>query len=76
MNRELAEKLMDKLIESHKAIDSAERIAREIDDEKLREKIRMTLAKAASDIYVDAMCGILFFYPDLEPYPSTEENEQ
>lgn len=75
MNREIAEKLMEKLVESHKIFDSAERIAMEIDDVQLREKFRMTFAKAASDLYANAMCG-MFFYPDLGPYLPTGNDDE
>ena len=68
MNKELATKLIDELIECRKAIDSAELISRELDDAALRTEFRKILGRISLDLYSEAMGKIILQYPELDPY--------
>jgi NTP pyrophosphatase (non-canonical NTP hydrolase) len=68
MNKEIAQKLLHELLECRKAIDSAEIVSREIDDENLRQEFRKILGRASLDLYSEAMGKIILRYPELDPY--------
>jgi hypothetical protein len=68
MNKELATKLIDELIECRKAIDSAELVSRELDDAALRAEFRKILGRISLDLYSEAMGKIILQYPELDPY--------
>jgi hypothetical protein len=74
MNKELATKLIDELIECRKAIDSAELVSREIEDTDLRSEFRKILGRVSLDLYSEAMGKIILQYPDLDPY--SKENRR
>ena len=75
MNKEIAKKIMNELIKSRSAIDSAEVISREIEDENLRKDIRKILGKSSLDLYSVAMGKIINRYPELDPYSMSDKWE-
>jgi len=74
MKKEVAEKLIHELIVCRKAIDSAEIVSREIEDENLRMEFRKILGRASLDLYSEAMGRIILRYPELDPYPKSASN--
>jgi hypothetical protein len=75
MNKEIAQKLLHELLECRKAIDSAEIVSREIDDENLRQEFRKILGRASLDLYSEAMGKIILRYPELDPYSKKNINK-
>ena len=75
MNKEIAQKLINELIDCRKAIDSAEMVSREIEDENLRQEFRKILGRVSLDIYSEAMGRIILKYPELDPYSSDQQEQ-
>jgi len=73
MNKDIAAKVMDQLVQCHEAIDAAEVIAWEINDPEERDVIRKALAEASGHLYTEAMMSLISQYPDLNPYPRSKQ---
>lgn len=67
MNLQLAQKLLEELVNCRKALDAAEFVAREIEDEILRNDLRRTSGSISLDLYTEAMGKIFLKYPELNP---------
>lgn len=68
MDKHLAKRLIQELTACRKAIDAAELVSREIEDESLRMEFRKILGRASLDLYSEAMGRIILRYPELDPY--------
>lgn len=67
MERHIAEKLIEQLLNCHKLLDESEALAQEIGDEQESRKIRKGILSGGGILYTDVMMPIIGEYPDLDP---------
>ena len=73
VDKKLAEKLMREFVLAAKALDAAELVAREIDDETARLDLRRAIGRVGASLYSDVMSRVFLEYPELEPKPDSEQ---
>ena len=66
MNRNLAEQLLQELATSTRALETAERIARGIEDETEQMLFRRAIANIVLSVHTDVASGVFAQHPDLQ----------
>jgi len=68
MNKEIAQNIINALMNCRRTIEDVDVFAREIEDEEFYREFCLILSRISLDLHSEAMCKILLKFPELDPY--------